>query len=65
MVTRKYSDALDQGYYSSLAQSLAPPENPASTTFSFRVVQDIYPNPSALPDGRINLPPGMLAHVEN
>ncbi|WP_420636209.1 M48 family metalloprotease [Candidatus Palauibacter sp.] len=42
-----------------------PPETPASTTFSFRIVQDIYPNASALPDGRIYLTTGMLAHVEN
>ena len=43
MVTRKYSDSLVQGYVSSLGQSLVPPDSPASTTFSFRVVQDIYP----------------------
>ena len=65
MVTRKYSDSLVQGYVSSLGQSLVPPDSPASTTFSFRVVQDIYPNASALPDGRIYLTTGMLAHVEN
>ena len=44
---------------------MVPPDSPASTTFSFRVVQDIYPNASALPDGRIYLTTGMLAHVEN
>ena len=49
MLTRKYSDALVQGYVSSLGQSLVPPDAPASTTFSFRVVQDIYPNAAALP----------------
>jgi hypothetical protein len=38
-----------------LGQSLVPPETPASTTFSFRAVQDIYPNASALPAGRIRL----------
>ena len=65
MVTRKYSDALVQSYISSLGQSLVPPDAPASTTFSFRVVQDIYPNAAALPDGRIYLTTGMLAHVEN
>ncbi len=65
MVTRRYSDPLVQGYVSSLGQSLVPPETPAATTFSFRVVQDIYPNASALPDGRIYLTTGMLAHVEN
>ena len=65
MLTRKYSDALVQGYVSSLGQSLVPPDIPASTTFSFRVVQDIYPNASTLPDGRIYVTTGMLAHVEN
>ena len=65
MVTRQYSDSLVQGYVSSLGQSLVPPDTPASTTFSFRVVQDIYPNAAALPDGRIYLTTGMLAHVEN
>ena len=65
MLTRKYSDALFQGYVSSLGQSLVPPDAPVSTTFSFRVVQDIYPNAAALPDGRIYLTTGMLAHVEN
>ena len=65
MITRKYSDALVQGYVSSLGQSLVPPDTPASTTFSFRVVQDIYPNAAALPDGRIYLTTGMLAHVDN
>ena len=65
MVTRKYSDSLVQGYVSSLGQSLVPPDSPASTTFSFRVVQNIYPKASALPDGRIYLTTGMLAHVEN
>ena len=40
------------------------PGYPASTTFSFRGVQDIYPNAAALPDGRIYLMTGMLAHVE-
>ena len=65
MLTRKYSDALVQGCVSSLGQSLVPPDTPASTTFSFRVVQDIYPNAAALPDGRIYLTTGMLAHVEN
>ncbi len=65
MLTRKYSDALVQGYVSSLGQSLVPPDTPASTTFSFRVVQDIYPNAAALLDGRIYLTTGMLAHVEN
>ena len=65
MVTRKYSDSLVQGYVSSLGQSLVPPDYPASTTCSFRGVQDIYPNASALPDGRIYLTTGMLAHVEN
>ncbi len=65
MLTRKYSDALVQGYVSSLGQSLVPPDTPASTTFSFGVVQDIYPNAAALPDGRIYLTTGMLAHVEN
>ena len=65
MLTRKYSDALVQGYVSSLGQSLVPPDTPASTTFSFRVAQDIYPNAAALPDGRIYLTTGMLAHVEN
>ena len=38
MLTRKYSDSLVQGYLGSLGQSLVPPETPASTTFSFRVV---------------------------
>ncbi len=28
-------------------------------------MQDIYPNASSLPDGRIYLTTGMLAHVEN
>ena len=65
MVTRQYSDSLVQGYVSSLGQSLVPPDIPASTTFSFRVVEDIYPNASSLPDGRIYLTTGMLAHVEN
>ena len=65
MLTRKYSDALVQGYVSSLGQSLAPPDTPASTTFSFRVVEDICPNAAALPGGRIYLTTGMLAHVEN
>ena len=65
MLTRKYSDSLVQGYVSSLGQSLVPPDTPASTTFSFRVVQDIYPNATALPDGRIYLTTGMLAHVDN
>ena len=65
MLTRKYSDSLVQGYLGSLGQSLVPPETPASTTFSFRVVQDIVPNAYALPDGRIYITTGMLAHVEN
>ena len=65
MVTRKYSDALVQSYISSLGQSLVPPDAPASTTFSFRVAQDICPNAAALPDGGIYLTTGMLAHVEN
>ena len=65
MLTRKYSDSLVQGYVSSLGQSLVPPETPAYTTFSFRVLQDIYPNATALPDGRIYLTTGMLAHVDN
>ena len=65
MLTRKYSDALVQGYVSSLGQSLVPPDTPATTTFSFRVVQDIYPNAAALPGGRTYLTTGMLAHVEN
>ena len=65
MITRKYSDSLVQSYVSSLGQSLVPPGTAASTTFSFRVVQDIYPNASSLPDGRIYLTTGMLAHVEN
>ena len=65
MLTRKYSDSLVQGYVSTLGQSLIPPDTPASTTFSFRIVEDIYPNASALPDGRIYLTSGMLAHVEN
>ena len=65
MLARKYSDSLLQGYISSLGQSLVPPETPASTTFSFRIVQDIYPNASALPDGRIYLTTGMLAHIDN
>ena len=65
MVTREYSDSLVQGYLSSLGQSLVPPETPAATTFSFRVVQDIYPNAYALPDGRIYITTGMLAHVDN
>ena len=65
MVTRQYSDSLVQGYVSSLGQSLVPPDTPASTSFSFRVVQDIYPKATSLPDGRIYLTTGMLAHVEN
>ena len=65
MLTRKYSDALVQSYVGSLGQSLVPPETPASTTFSFRVVQDIVPNAYALPDGRIYITTGMLAHVDN
>ena len=36
-----------------LGQSLVPPDIPASTTFSFRVVQDIYPNAYALRDRRV------------
>ena len=65
MVTRTYPDSLVQGYINTLGQSLVPPETPASTTFSFRVVQDIYPNASALPDGRIYVTTGLLAHVDN
>ncbi len=63
MVTRRYSDSLVQGYLGSLGQSLVPPETAASTTFSFRVVQDIVPNAYALPDGRIYITTGMLAMV--
>ncbi len=65
MVTRKCSDALVQGYISSLGESMVPPDTPASTTFSFRVVEDIYPPASALPDVRVYLTTGPLAHIEN
>ena len=65
MVTRNYSDPLVQAYVNSLGQSLVPPQTPASTTFSFRVVQDIYPHAVALPDGRIYVTTGMLAYVGN
>ena len=49
---------------SALSARALYPGYPASTTFSFRGVQDIYPNAAALPDGRIYLTTGMLAHVE-
>ncbi len=61
----RYSDPLVQSYLSVLGQSLVPAEIPASTTFSFHVLDDIAPNAVALPDGRIYITTGMLAHVEN
>ena len=65
MAARTYPDTLVQSYLSSLGQSLVPPQAPASTTFSFRVIQGLSPNAHALPDGRIYVTTGMLAHVEN
>ena len=65
MLMRNYPDALVQGHVTSLGQRLVPDEVPASTTFSFRVYESIVPGASALPDGRIYISTGMLAHVEN
>ena len=40
---------LVMGYPTFLSQSLVPSASSASTTFSFRVVQNIYPNSAAFP----------------
>ena len=55
MLTRKYSDSLVQGYVNSLGQSLVPADTPASTTFSFRVVEGHLPECVRAP-GREDLP---------